>query len=195
VKPDVRVLVVGEAPGRDENVEGRPFWGQSAAGLGRLLKALGLEWSSVYITNAVKCHMSAWKATTKLGWHEVQTCKKAWLIPELKLLKPYMVIALGLTAMRSLVDDPSLHLNLKETHEVWPQLYRFRNGEAAMVEHGIAGKNAFWLCPFYHPSPRNKWLFPRSQHDLERHPLIMRYRTLIEQARSNGRFRRKDNEF
>lgn len=51
--PQARVMFVGEAPGRDEDIEGRPFVGRSGKLLDRMIKAIGLERADTYITNII----------------------------------------------------------------------------------------------------------------------------------------------
>ena len=53
---ETRLVIVGEAPGRREVIEGRPFVGKAGRRLDQALAAAGVDRSAVYITNAVLCH-------------------------------------------------------------------------------------------------------------------------------------------
>jgi uracil-DNA glycosylase len=105
---DARLVLVGEQPGDEEDLKGRPFVGPAGRLLDQLLEAAGIERKSVYVTNAVK-HFK-WEPRGKRrihktpAQHEVAACE-AWLRGELARLRPTVVIALGATALRALSAD------------------------------------------------------------------------------------------
>jgi DNA polymerase len=100
---DARVVLVGEAPGRTEDEEGRPFVGRSGRLLLDLVAAeLGLERSDVFITNAVRCRPPG-NATPTTA--QRTTCRR-WLAAELELLDPAVVVGVGAVASRILLDRP-----------------------------------------------------------------------------------------
>jgi DNA polymerase len=103
--PDARLALVGEQPGDEEDLKGRPFVGPAGRLLDQLLAEAGIERASVYVTNSVK-HFK-WEPRGKRRLHktpaqqEVAACN-AWLRDELERLRPAVVVALGATALRAL---------------------------------------------------------------------------------------------
>ncbi|HTU66177.1 MAG TPA: UdgX family uracil-DNA binding protein [Steroidobacteraceae bacterium] len=103
--PDARLVLVGEQPGDEEDLQGRPFVGPAGRLLDKLLAEAGIDRHRVYVTNAVK-HFK-WEPRGKRRIHktpaqqEVAACE-AWLRSELGRLQPRVVVALGATALRAL---------------------------------------------------------------------------------------------
>jgi uracil-DNA glycosylase len=103
-----RIALIGEQPGDQEDLAGRPFVGPAGKLLDRALEEAGIERESVYVTNAVK-HFK-WAPRGKRRIHqrptqnEVRACKP-WLEAELAVLRPEVVICLGATAARSLLGS------------------------------------------------------------------------------------------
>jgi DNA polymerase len=95
-------MLVGEQPGDEEDIAGRPFVGPAGRLLRTLLEECGIDASSVYITNAVK-HFS-WEPRGKRRLHktpaqrEIDACH-AWLEAEIATIKPRVIVALGATAL------------------------------------------------------------------------------------------------
>jgi DNA polymerase len=104
--PRARVMLVGEQPGDEEDVAGRPFVGPAGRLLDRMLEAAGVPRAEVYVTNAVK-HFK-WVPRGKRRLHqkpsggEVEACRP-WLEAELAAVKPEVLVLLGATAAQSLL--------------------------------------------------------------------------------------------
>ena len=102
------IMLVGEQPGDQEDVQGLPFVGPAGAVLDRALAEAGIARESVYLTNAVK-HFK-WEPRGKRRLHktpaqrEVAACH-VWLEDELARVKPEVVVALGATALKSVMRD------------------------------------------------------------------------------------------
>jgi uracil-DNA glycosylase family protein len=98
-------MLVGEQPGDQEDLAGRPFVGSAGRVLDEALDEVGLERSRVYVTNAVK-HFK-WKQRGKRRLHqrpnagEVAACSP-WLVHEIEKVDPRIVVAMGVTALRSM---------------------------------------------------------------------------------------------
>ena len=109
-----KVVLVGEQPGDREDIEGHPFVGPAGTLLDRALVEAGIDRDEVYVTNAVK-HFK-WKPAPrgKRRIHqqpsrtEVVACRP-WLVAELDVIEPEVVVALGATAAKSLLG-PSFKL-------------------------------------------------------------------------------------
>jgi DNA polymerase len=100
------VLLVGEQPGNEEDLEGRPFVGPAGRVLDGALEEAGIDRTRAYVTNAVK-HFK-WQAKGKRrihqkpNWSEMTACKP-WLEAEIRLVAPRVVVALGATAAQDLL--------------------------------------------------------------------------------------------
>jgi len=98
--------MVGEQPGDKEDIEGHPFVGPAGGVLDRALEAAGLARGDIYLTNAVK-HFK-WTPRGKRRIHEtpraseIRACKP-WLEAEIRAVTPELTIALGATAVASLL--------------------------------------------------------------------------------------------
>lgn len=95
-----RVVLVGEAPGAEEDRQGLPFVGRAGDYLDQLLGQAGLRRSDVYLTNSVRCRPPGNRAPRP---DELRTCHDRWLKPELDLVDPRVVVLLGATALRSVL--------------------------------------------------------------------------------------------
>jgi uracil-DNA glycosylase len=101
-----RLMLVGEAPGDSEDLQGHPFVGPAGAILDRALKDAGLGRDAVYITNAVKHFKFESRGKRRLhlkpSASEIEACRW-WLGEELRLVAPKLVMTLGGTAARALL--------------------------------------------------------------------------------------------
>ena len=93
--PEARLMFVGEAPGADEDRQGLPFVGKAGQLLDRILEAAGIDPNEVYITNVVKCRPP--NNRTPLP-DEVKICTQLWLLPEIEIVRPQIIVPLGSVA-------------------------------------------------------------------------------------------------
>lgn len=103
--PDARIMLVGEAPGYEEERKQEPFVGPAGQKLNDILKAMGLSREEVYITNIVKFRPSMARQTTnnrKPTPDEMAACLP-FLREEIAIIRPECVIALGGTAAEGLL--------------------------------------------------------------------------------------------
>jgi uracil-DNA glycosylase family protein len=102
------VMLIGEQPGNQEDLQGRPFVGPAGRVLDRALEAAGIGRDAVYITNAVK-HFK-WTRKGKLRIHqkpsaqEIEACRP-WLDAEIALTRPKVVVCLGATAAQAMLGS------------------------------------------------------------------------------------------
>lgn len=100
--PQVDWLIVGEAPGENEDLQGEPFVGQAGKLLDNMLKALGLNRTQqVYITNVLKCRPPHNRNPTPA---EIAQCAP-FLRLQIELLQPKIILALGRFAVQTLLAD------------------------------------------------------------------------------------------
>ncbi len=94
-----KVMFVGEGPGEKEDLEGLPFVGAAGKFLTELLASIGLERSSVFITNIVKCRPPANRAPKQI---EVESCNP-YLQEQIRLVAPRIICPLGTPAIRTVL--------------------------------------------------------------------------------------------
>jgi DNA polymerase len=105
---DAEVMLVGEQPGDQEDKQGHPFVGPSGRLLDEGLEAAGIDRRKVYVTNAVKHFKFVRVELTRRRLHkkpsagEVRACHP-WLVEEIRLVRPRVIVALGATAAQSLL--------------------------------------------------------------------------------------------
>ena len=101
-----KIVLVGEQPGDQEDLAGRPFVGPAGQILNRALDDAAIEREKVYITNAVKHFKFAPRGKRRIhakpGAPEVKICHQ-WIARELDAIEPDLVVALGVTAAQSLM--------------------------------------------------------------------------------------------
>jgi DNA polymerase len=125
--PHARIVFVGEAPGRDEDLQGEPFVGEAGKLLTRIIQAMGFERSEVYICNVLKCRPPVNRDPLPI---EVEACSP-FMLRQIKAVKPEVVVALGKFAAQTLLQTKEIISRLRG---------RFHD------YHGIP------LMPTFHPS-------------------------------------------
>ena len=98
--PRAEIMFVGEAPGRDEDVKGRPFVGAAGRLLTRMIEAIDLRRSDVYIANVLKCRPPGNRDPLP---EEVDACKE-FLFKQIELINPKVICGLGSHATRTLLE-------------------------------------------------------------------------------------------
>ncbi len=98
--PHAQIVFVGEGPGADEDAQGRPFVGRSGQLLDKIIIAMGLKRSDVYICNIVKCRPPENREPRP---DEIISCLP-FLKNQLSLIRPKVIVALGAPAARTLLE-------------------------------------------------------------------------------------------
>ena len=98
--PAATLMVIGEAPGADEDAQGEPFVGRAGQLLNKILEAIGFKRGDVYICNILKCRPPG---NRKPLAEEVELCIP-YLRKQIALVKPKVILALGLTAAENLLS-------------------------------------------------------------------------------------------
>lgn len=119
--PDSGIVLIGEAPGAQEDSVGRPFVGRSGKLLDSMLATIGLDRSSVYITNTVFWRPPDNRTPTL---EEIQSCRP-FLLKHLSLIKPKVIVLVGGTAVKAVLrhGEPMAKLRRK-----WLS-FQLENGE------------------------------------------------------------------
>jgi DNA polymerase len=128
--PDARLMLVGEQPGDHEDLAGRPFVGPAGKMLDKALVEAGVDRTRVYVTNVVKHFKNEPRGKRRLhkkpNRSEVEVCK-VWLDQEIALVRPQLVVAMGVTAASALAGK-AVTLSRLRGQEV-----AFAGGERGMV--------------------------------------------------------------
>jgi uracil-DNA glycosylase family 4 len=98
--PNAQIVFVGEGPGADEDAQGRPFVGRSGQLLDKIIIAMGLKRSDVYICNIVKCRPPENREPRP---EEIISCLP-FLKRQLGLIRPTVIVALGAPAAKTLLE-------------------------------------------------------------------------------------------
>jgi uracil-DNA glycosylase family protein len=126
---DAAIMFVGEQPGDQEDVAGRPFVGPAGALLDKALEAAGIDRSAVYVTNAVKHFKFVPRGKRRIhnkpDTGEITACRW-WIDHERELIRPAVTVALGATAAQSLFGkamaigkNRGVPLHLPDGGECW----------------------------------------------------------------------------
>lgn len=97
--PHAELMFVGEAPGRDEDLEGEPFVGRAGELLTKIIQAMGFARHEVYIANVLKCRPPENRVPLP---DEVTNCRP-YLLKQIEIIKPKVIVVLGATAMKALL--------------------------------------------------------------------------------------------
>jgi len=99
--PNADLMFVGEAPGRDEDIQGIPFVGRAGQKLTQIIEAIGLTRDDVYIANVIKCRPPENRNPEP---DEVAQCEP-FLFRQVDTIKPKVIVALGTFAAKSLLKS------------------------------------------------------------------------------------------
>jgi len=123
-------MIVGEAPGAEEDGSGRPFVGEAGGTLTDLMEQAGIPRSRVYVSNTVHCLPPKVNGSAKPSAAVVKACQP-WIEQEIALVRPAVLVVAGDTALRALLS-PTF---------------------AISKEHGrVHFKDGRWVYPIFHPS-------------------------------------------
>jgi len=124
------LMMVGEQPGNDEDLDGHPFVGPAGRILDRAISEAGLDRTQIFVTNAVKHFKFEPRGKRRLhkrpNAYEIERCKW-WNDIERKLVKPELIVALGATAARSLTGKTVTIIKLRG------QILPFENSSKLLV--------------------------------------------------------------
>jgi len=107
--PTARLMIIGEAPGRDEDLAGKPFVGRAGQLLDRMLAAIDLTEADVHITNIVYWRPPGNRTPTP---EEAQSCRP-FLERQIELVAPDVILTLGGPAAKAMLDTPEGILRLR----------------------------------------------------------------------------------
>jgi uracil-DNA glycosylase len=126
--PAAALMFVGEAPGADEDIQGEPFVGRAGQLLTKIIEAIGLARSDVYIANVIKCRPPGNRNPAP---EEVSTCQP-FLFRQIDIIRPRVIVALGTFAAHTLLGTDAPISRLRG------RVHEFRGGSK--------------LVPTFHPA-------------------------------------------
>ncbi|TYQ16148.1 UNVERIFIED_CONTAM: DNA polymerase [Acetivibrio alkalicellulosi] len=121
------LMLIGEGPGEQEDLQGIPFVGPAGKLLDLLLKALMIKEDQYYIANIVKCRPPSNRVPTD---DEAQVCMD-YLRNQVFLIKPKIIVCLGATAMKYIID---------------------RNEKITKIRGQWIERKGYWIMPVFHPA-------------------------------------------
>ena len=125
--PNARLMFIGEGPGQEEDRQGRPFVGRSGELLTRMIHAIGIERSEVYICNVVKCRPPQNRNPEP---DEAEACLN-YLRAQVALVRPRVIVLLGKVACRYTLGE---EIFITRDHGRWFE------------------RKGTWFIPTFHPS-------------------------------------------
>jgi len=138
--PNADIMIIGEAPGSDEDEQGLPFVGRAGKLLTDILKAINMTRTDVYIANICKCRPPA---NRKPAADEITACEK-YLHKQIEIIKPQFILALGLTAADAL---------FKQSHkmaDIRGKIFEYRGIKTLITYHPAALlRNPNWKRPVW----------------------------------------------
>ena len=129
--PKAQIVFIGEAPGKNEDLQGVPFIGAAGKFLSEMLESINLRREDVYITNIVKYR----PPNNRDPKPEEKAACTPWLHAELALIKPKLVVFLGRHAMNDFFPE----FVISEVH-------------GALIHKKFPGIVTEWFLPLYHPA-------------------------------------------
>ncbi|WP_225897372.1 uracil-DNA glycosylase [Desulfuromonas sp. AOP6] len=138
--PQARLVLVGEAPGREEDEKGEPFVGEAGRLLDRILRAMGLGRDQVYICNVEKCRPPGNRDPRP---EEIAACEP-FLIRQLASIRPSVIVALGKFATQTLLRDQTPITRLRGTWKDYHGIPLMPTYHPAYLLRNPSGKQEVW---------------------------------------------------
>lgn len=123
--PHARLMFIGEAPGRDEDIQGIPFVGRAGQLLTKMIEAIGLKREDVYIANVIKCRPPENRNPEP---DEVASCEP-FLFRQIESISPVVIVALGTFAAQALLKTGDAISRLRG------RVYRYRGAQLVPTFH------------------------------------------------------------
>ena len=153
-----KIVFIGEGPGKEEDLQGRPFVGAAGKFLTQMIESVGLKREDIFITNIVKCRPPENRDPED---DEVKTCTELYLWKQIELINPVLIATLGRHSM----------------YRFLPQTFKISDvhGKPKKIENKRSGKS-FNLLPLYHPAAAlyNGGLRETLEKDFKRIPSMLK---------------------
>jgi uracil-DNA glycosylase family 4 len=110
--PNADIMIIGEAPGKDEDLQGEPFVGRAGQLLTKILEAINLSRDDVFIANIIKCRPPGNRVPQN---EEVEKCEP-YLKKQIELINPKFILSLGLTSVQTLLKQKFKMADIRGQH-------------------------------------------------------------------------------
>ena len=137
---DAKLLFVGEGPGKEEDLQGRPFVGMAGALLSKIIQAMGLTREQVYIANVVKCRPPMNRPPEP---DEIAACR-GFLESQLSIIAPKVICALGKTAATALLEMEASMSQMRGRTFQWKEIPVVVTFHPAYLLRNPAAKPQVW---------------------------------------------------
>lgn len=139
--PQARLMFVGEGPGQDEDLQGEPFVGRAGQLLNKMIQAMGLRRSDVYIANIVKCRPPRNRDPEP---DEVLSCEP-FLVEQIRAVRPEVIVALGRYAAQTLLRSSTSISRLRGQWFEYEGIPFMPTFHPAYLLRNPDGKRAAWM--------------------------------------------------
>lgn len=139
--PNAKLMFIGEAPGKDEDLKGEPFIGRAGQLLTKIIEAMGLTRQQVYISNVVKCRPP--ENRTPLP-NERNTCKDLLLYKEIAIIQPKIICTLGAPSTQGLLGDEIKISEVRGTFREFRGIIVLPTFHPAYLLYNPAEKRTVW---------------------------------------------------
>jgi len=133
-------MFAGEAPGRDEDLQGEPFVGRAGQLLTRIIEAIGMKRQDVYIANVIKCRPPNNRNPEE---DEIARCEP-YLIRQIALVKPRLIVALGTFAAQTLLKTKLPISQLRGRFHIYQGVQLMPTFHPAFLLRNPERKRAVW---------------------------------------------------
>ncbi len=110
--PEARLMFIGEAPGKEEDLQGLPFVGDAGMLLTRLIEKMGMKREDVYIANIIKCRPPMNRDPEE---DEIAVCR-GFIEKQISIIRPTVIMTLGRIAIQALMNSPKLKITSARGH-------------------------------------------------------------------------------
>lgn len=138
--PQARLVFVGEAPGRDEDLQGEPFVGEAGQILNRIINRMGLKRDDVYICNVLKCRPPGNRNPDP---PEIEQCGR-FMLRQVKAIAPEVVVALGTFAAQILLGTKAPISKLRGHFHDYHGIPLMPTFHPSFLLHNKNDKEKFW---------------------------------------------------
>jgi DNA polymerase len=138
--PKARIVFVGEAPGRDEDLQGEPFVGEAGQLLNRIITRMGLKREDVYICNVLKCRPPGNRNPES---EEIELCAP-FMLRQVKSIAPDVVVALGTFAAQTLLGTKAPISKLRSRFYDYHGIPLMPTFHPSFLLHNKNDKTKFW---------------------------------------------------
>ena len=138
--PAARIVFVGEAPGRDEDLQGEPFVGEAGQILNRIITRMGLKRDDVYICNVLKCRPPGNRNPEPV---EIEQCGP-FMLRQVKAIAPRVVVALGTFAAHTLLGTKAPISKLRGHFHDYHGIPLMPTFHPSFLLHNKDDKKRFW---------------------------------------------------